>query len=211
MKRCWPPSSHDRSSVKNRPPGGFTGAPNILLGVVQLARGRASGFEQFGNTTQSFLSSLAPLIAFPLVGGALLLLGGGGLAALSDLFATFCALLAPPVISWELARLWGREGTWLRFATAFNWCQWAIPAVATILLVVLGALMTVGLPNRIAGVLALTGLLGYGLWLHWFLVRRGLSLPALRAAVFVLAVNLATGAIVVGPRLLSLVITPEQS
>ncbi|MCL2429516.1 MAG: hypothetical protein FWD12_09815 [Alphaproteobacteria bacterium] len=197
--------------MKNRPPRGFASAPNILLGVLLLARGRAEGFELFGNTTQAFLSSLAPLIAFPLVGGTLLLLGGGGLPALSDLFATFCALLAPPVISWELARLCGREGPWLRFATAFNWCQWAIPAVASILLVVLGALMAVGLPNRIAGALLLVGLLGYGLWLHWFLVRRGLSLSALRAALFVFAVNLGTGVLVVGPRLLSLIINPEQS
>ncbi|MBO0710470.1 MAG: hypothetical protein J2P47_04225 [Acetobacteraceae bacterium] len=210
IARFWPHSSRDRAAVKNGPPRGFAGAPNILLGVVLLARGRADGFDQFGNTTQAFLSSLAPLIAFPLVGSVLLLVGGSGLPALSDLFATFCALLAPPVISWELARLWGREGPWLRFATAFNWCQWAIPAVLSILLVILGALMELGLPNRIGGGLVLVGLLGYGLWLHWFLVRRGLSLSALRAALFVLAVNLGTGVLVVGPRLLSLVINAEQ-
>ena len=77
---------------------------------------------------------------FPLVGGALMLLGGGGLDALSDLLATLCALLAPPVLSFEVARLWGREAAWLRFATAFNWCQW-VPVFASLLLLVCLAML----------------------------------------------------------------------
>jgi hypothetical protein len=67
---------------------------NIVLGVLRLARGRADGFRQFGATREAFLASLAPLIAFPLVGGMLMLLGGGGLTALGDLLATLCALVA---------------------------------------------------------------------------------------------------------------------
>ena len=54
---------------------------SIALGVMRLARGRADGLQQFGATREAFLGSLAPLIAFPLVGGALMLMGGGGLAA----------------------------------------------------------------------------------------------------------------------------------
>ena len=38
----------------------------------------------------------------------------------------------------------------------------------------------------------LVGLVGYGLWLHWFLARHGLGLSGLRAVVMVLGVNLAT-------------------
>jgi hypothetical protein len=186
------------------------GVPNILLGVVRLATGRADGLAQFGNTTQAFLTSLAPLIAFPLVGTALLIANGGGLPALSDLLATLCALLAPPVLSWWLARLWRREALWLRFATAFNWCQWAIPVMASILLVVLGVLMAVGLPNRVAGLVAVLGLVSYGLWLHWFLARSGLGLSVSRAVLFVLFVNLATAALVVGPRVLMAVVSPDQ-
>jgi len=196
--------------MKGGPARGVGGAPNILLGVVRLATGRADGLAQFGNSTQAFLTSLAPLIAFPLVGTALLIANGGGLPALSDLLATLCALLAPPVLSWWLARLWRREALWLRFATAFNWCQWAIPVVASILLVVLGLLMAVGLPNRAAGMVAVLGLVSYGLWLHWFLARRGLQLSTARAVLFVLCVNLATAALVVGPRVLMTVISPDQ-
>ncbi|HEX3405465.1 MAG TPA: hypothetical protein VHT74_34585, partial [Acetobacteraceae bacterium] len=104
---------------------------SIVVGIMRLARGRADGMLQFGTTREAFLSSLAPLIAFPLVGGVLMLLGGGGFTALSDLFATLCALVAPPVLSFEVARLWGRQAAWLRFATAFNWCQWAIPVLGS--------------------------------------------------------------------------------
>ena len=171
---------------------------------MRLARGRVDGFSQFGATRESFLASLAPLIAFPLVGGVLMLLGGGGIGALSDLLATLCALMAPPVLSFEIARLWHRDAAWLRFATAFNWCQWAIPVLGSMLLLALGMLVALGLPRDTARGLALLGLVGYGLWLHWFIARHGLGLSRFRAAVLVLGVNLATVVIVVGPRLLAL-------
>ena len=108
-----------------------------------------------------------------------MLMGGGGIGALSDLLATLCALIAPPVLSFEIARLWHREAAWLRFATAFNWCQWAIPVLGSMLLLALGMLVAVGLPRNAARGLALLGLVGYGLWLHWFLARHGLGLVAL--------------------------------
>jgi hypothetical protein len=177
---------------------------SIVVGVMRLARGRADGFSQFGATRDSFLASLAPLMAFPLVGGVLLLMGGGGIGALSDLLATLCALVAPPVLSFEIARLWHREAAWLRFATAFNWCQWAIPVLGSILLLALGMLVAVGLPRTAARGLALLGLVGYGLWLHWFLARHGLGLSRSRAAILVLGINVATVLIVVVPRLLAL-------
>jgi len=176
----------------------------IVLGVARLARGRADGMRQFGETREAFLASLAPLVAFPLVGGILMLLSGGGLDALSDFLMTVCALLAPPVLSFEAARLWRREAAWLRFATAFNWCQWAIPVLGSLLLLVLGMLTAVGLPGPAARLLAVVGLASYGLWLHWFVARHGLGLSRTRAALLVFGVNLATVAIVVLPRILAL-------
>jgi hypothetical protein len=185
--------------------GGPRPAPgSILLGIFRLARGRADGMTQFGATREAFLASLAPLIAFPLVGGILMLLGGGGLAALSDLLGTLCALLAPPVLSFEVARLWRRQAAWLRFATAFNWCQWVIPFIGGLLLLVLGVMVNLGLPQSIARLIVLLGLVCYGLWLHWFLARHGLGLSWLRAALLVFGVNLATVVIVLGPRLLTM-------
>jgi hypothetical protein len=180
------------------------GTRNVLLGIARMASGRADGLDQFGGTTQAFLGSLAPLIAFPLVGGGLMFAEGEGLSAVAEMLATFCALLAPPVLSYWLARRWQREALWLRFATAFNWCQWAIPVVAAALLLLAGMLIRMGLSNGTAGALVVLGLGGYGLWLHWFVARQGLQLSGPRALLLVLLVNLGTAVLVAGPGLLAL-------
>jgi hypothetical protein len=177
---------------------------SIVIGIVRLARGRADGMQQFGATRDAFLASLAPLVAFPLVGGALMLLAGGGLTALSDLLATLCALIAPLVLSFEVARLWRRQQFWLRFATAFNWCQWVIPVVGSMLLLAFAVLAALGLPRAMARGGVVLALVTYGLWLHWFLARHGLGLSRLRALLMVLAVNFATVLLVVGPRVVTL-------
>jgi len=177
---------------------------SILFGIFRVATGRADGFAQFGDTREAFLGSLAPLIAFPLVGSLLMLSQGDGLGAVSDLLATFCAMLAPLALTYEAARLWGRGVLWLRFAVAFNWCQWAIPVLAMLLVVVAGMLLALGIPSDVALLLVVMALGGYGLWLHWFLARRGLGLSAGRAVLLVVAINLVTILLVVGPRLVAL-------
>jgi hypothetical protein len=181
------------------------GGGSVVLGIIRLARGRADGIRQFGATRDAFLASLAPLIALPLVGGVRMLLGGGGLGVLSDLLASLCALVAPPVLSFEIARLWGRQAAWLRFATAFNWCQWAIPLVGGMLVLVLGILAALGLPSVLTWNALLSGLAVYGLWLHWFLARHGLGLSPMRAGLMVFGVNSITVLIVLVPRMLALI------
>ena len=178
---------------------------SILLGVVRLARGRSDGLHQFGATPEAFLASLAPLLAFPLVGTVLMLLDGAVLAALQAFLSTLCALLVPPVLTYEVARLWGREAAWLRFATAFNWCQWLIPVVGAAILFALGMLTGLGLPRQFARAGFVLGVIAYGLWLHVFLARRGLGLSLPRAVALVLGVNLLTVVLVLGPRVLGLV------
>lgn len=177
---------------------------SVVLGIMLLARGRKEGLLQFSATREAFLASLAPLIAFPLVGGGLMILGGGGLDALADLLATLCALLAPPVLSFEVARFWKRQDAWLRFATAFNWCQWVIPIAFSILLLIFGTLSTLGLPPDAARAGILVGLVGYGLWLHCFIARHGLGVSWPRAAAMVIGVNLVTLLLVIVPRVLTL-------
>ena len=172
--------------------------------MVRVARGHADGIAQFAGTSQGFLASLAPLIAFPLVGTALMLMDGDGAPAITDLLATMAVLLAPPVLSFELARLWGRQALWLRFATAFNWCQWLLPMLAGALLLVLGTLLHAGLSDNAATGALVLGLGGYALWLHWFLARHGLALSRVRAALLVLGVNFGTALLVLAPRLLAL-------
>jgi hypothetical protein len=186
----------------------------ILLGIFRVATGHADGLAQFGDTPEAFLGSLAPLVAFPLVGALLMLGEGETLTALTDLLATLCALLAPAVLSYEVARFWGRAALWTRFAVAFNWCQWAIPALAVMLVVLVGILLTLGVPSNVGLLLVVAGLGGYGLWLHWFLARHGLGLSVARAVVLVAGINLATILLVLGPRLLALALggtLPEGS
>ncbi len=178
------------------------GAPNILVGIMRVAFGRADGLARFSATRQAFLASLAPLIAFPLVGGALMMVQGAGRAGAAQFLATLCALLAPPVLSFEVARLWGRGATWLRFATALNWCQWAIPAVAAVALSVIPPLLIGPLSDR-AALAATLGAIGcYALWLHWFVARHGLGVSRLRGVALVLMVNLGTAVLVLGPAFL---------
>jgi len=184
---------------------------NIVLGMLLLARGKAAGLDQFGYTVPAFLASLAPLIAVPVVGYLLLAVqggeparAGGELGALAELLGTICALLAPAVLSFELAQLWRRQALWLRYATALNWSQWVIPLLASVLLLVGYPVLAAALPDRLA--LGLVGIAigGYALWLHWFIARHGLSLSPRRAVVLVVVVNVVTGVLVLGPRLLTL-------
>lgn len=187
---------------------GRPGGANILLAMARVARGRADGMPLFPGTTQGFLASLAPLVGFPVALAILMLMGGGGLRAIASLLGTLCALLVPPVVSFELARLWRRQASWLRFATAFNWCQWVVLLVGMIVMMFVMTLASAGgaaAPglNRAADA-GIVIIVGYGLWLHWFLGRHGLQVSRLRAAVLVVCVNLGTALVVIGPRLLLL-------
>ncbi len=176
---------------------------SVVVGIMRIARGRADGIGFFGSSAQSYLSSLAPLIAFPLVGAVLAMFSDGPRRALTDLAMMLCALLTPAVVSYELARLWKREDAWARFATAFNWCEWILPVLACLLLVPLSLGIGLGLNENAAGGV-LVGCLGlYGLWLHWFLARTALALSGFRAVVLVVVVNFGTVLAVMGPRFLA--------
>jgi hypothetical protein len=177
---------------------------SVVLGVLLVARGRVDGIGHFGGTSQAFLSSLAPLLAFPLVGTLLGLATDGALRSISDFVMYLCALLTPAVLSYELARWWGRGEMWLRFATAFNWCEWILPVVGCILMVPVSLAMSAGLDSQTASMILLGGLAAYGLWLHWFLARHALSLSRLKALLLVFIVNVATVLVVAGPRFIAM-------
>jgi hypothetical protein len=175
---------------------------SILLGILRVARGRADGVSCFGSSTQAFLSSLAPLMAFPLVGAALGVFTEGPRRALTGLAMTLCALLTPAVVSYELARLWDRGDAWARFATAFNWCEWILPVLACLIMVPLSVAIGAGMSETAASRVLVICLGGYGLWLHWFLARKALTLSRIRAVILVVLVNLGTALVVMGPRIL---------
>lgn len=172
-------------------------------GVVRIARFEASGLASFDATPQGLLNALTPWLGFALVAAFLLLIYGEPVHALSDLLASVVALLAPPVFSHLLARFWGREERWLRYAVAVAWCQWVMPPALLAALTGSFMLIASGVPDSVAEPLAMAALLGYALALNVFLASRALDLSVWRAAGAVVLVNLATGALVLGPTLIA--------
>ena len=170
-----------------------------LLGIFDVARGRADGLRHFGNTPQAVVGALTPLLAFMLVGGMVALLGGR-LDAVSALVAVAVALLGPMVLSFEVARRWGRAPRWPLFAVAYCWCQWATPMAMAGVLVIVSLLMAAGLDGDTAMAIGMFALFGYGLWLHWFLARHALALTAWRAAALVVMVNVSTMVLILIPQ-----------
>lgn len=176
---------------------------NVLLGLLRISRGRADGVGCFGATPQAFLASLAPLIAFPLVAAGMGIFTEGPRRALTGFAMAICAMLTPAVISYELARIWKRGEAWLRFATAFNWCEWILPAIAFLTMLPLSAAIGAGMSATVASTVLIICLIVYGLWLHWFLARKALGLSGYRAILLVLLVNFGTAIVVLGPNLLA--------
>nr|WP_294527234.1 hypothetical protein [uncultured Rhodopila sp.] len=176
---------------------------SVLVGIWRIARGRADGVGCFGATPRAFLFSLAPLLAFPTVGAVLAVFSDGPRRALTGLGMTLCALLLPPVLSFELARFWNRPDAWLRFATAFNWCQWILLALACLGMVAMSLAIDAGVDESSANQAMLIGLGCYGIWMQWFLASKALSLPAARAMLFVILVNVGTFLVVAVPMALA--------
>lgn len=170
--------------------------------MALLARGRAEGLNCFGDSVKAFLGSLIPGLGF--MAGAVIegLAEGRGAASFTDVLSPFCALLAPPVIAYDMARLWGREAFWYRYAVIFNWTRWLLIVLLLVMFMVLSLGGASGLIGRGGVRLVVIGLAVYALWLNWFIARHALALTGGRAALLVLGVNLGTLLLVAGPRLL---------
>ncbi len=177
----------------------MTERPNPALGIVRVAIGRAEGLREFGRTVPSFLSSLAPLLAFPLAGALIELFRGGVMVALATVAISLILQLAPAVISHALAVRWKREEQWLHYATAYNWCFWVLPIVLAGLMVAFGIAIGAGLPDWLAANGVIGGLGLYSFWLHWFIARHALELPRWKAGVLVVVINAAALLLVLGP------------
>lgn len=171
-----------------------------------MARGRGDGMAEFPATVDGFLVSLTPLLGFALVGGAAAVAGQDAMAGLAWLLFSLVGLLSPAVLSHAIARLWGREEDWLRYATAYNWVQCALPLAGIPMLLAISVMTGVGLPAGVAAEVGLLGLFGYLMWLSWVIARAGLDLSRGRAARFVLIVTLGTYAVASVPGWVSLAV-----
>ena len=167
-----------------------------------MARGRPEGLNCFGDTPRAFFASLAPGFAFMAASLAEGLSQGRGLATFPDLLPPLCALLAPPVLSYEIARFWGREAFWHRYIVAYDWSRWLLLCLVLVAFVCVSAARVSGLMGTGGFRVSVIAIALYALWLNWFTARHGLALSGGRAALLVFAVNLGTVLLVIGPGLL---------
>lgn len=164
----------------------------IMRGLVRLARGDAGFIKEFSSSVEGFSASLAPLIAFPLVGACLSALSGDWRNGLLGFLSRLCATLALPVLTHEFARLFGRTPLWLRAATALNWSFWLV-LPAMLVGAVLGAILTAAGLAMLHAELAALALVGlYLLWNRWFVLRVGLDLSVWRAVLVLICSALVT-------------------
>lgn len=158
-----------------------------VLGMLLVTRGRREGLACFGNDNQAVIEAIAPWVAMWL---GILLLGlvlHRGTAMLPLMGLTACSLLAPPVLTEALSRLWQRRELWPRFAAASLWCEWLMLPVYALSLLVAAILTEAGAPTAVASGIFVLLVLGYWVWLHWFIARHGLRLGRGRAGVLVAA------------------------
>jgi hypothetical protein len=184
-------------------------SPVPALGVARLARFRADGLASFDATRQGLLNALAPWLGFAVVGAVLGLAGGSAQAALGGLLSCLVGLMAPLVLSESLARMWGAAAGWLRYSVAFMWCQWIMLPAVLVAMLGAGALVALGLPGAAAELLAGLALLCYALALNLFVARRALLLSLPRALMLVVAVNLGTALLALGPTVLAGLLNEE--
>jgi hypothetical protein len=175
---------------------------SVIRGIYRLARLRPEGFAEFEGTRQGFLNSLAPPLGLMLVACALLAVQYGVLGGLQMMLMFVVALLGPLVVGEAVATRMGRGEHWLRYVTAFNWCQWAIPVVGLLAVLGAGMMAVAGAPEGFVRQVLRVAILGYVLVLYVFLARHGLGLGWGAALAFVVAMHLGGGLLLVVPDLL---------
>ncbi|MDE8349195.1 MAG: hypothetical protein POG74_06860 [Acidocella sp.] len=176
----------------------------VLHGLFLLVRGKTAGLADFANTNNALTASLAPLIAFPLVGAFLVAMRGDVNDALVSFIAQLCVALAPSLLIYEFARIWRAEADWMRTASALNWSFWvALPLLLAGALLA-SVLVTLGTSEIVAEAIVIGLVGGYLMWLHWFIVRKGLNIGVWQAILLVFVTNMVLGLLVVGPDLINL-------
>ena len=166
---------------------------STIAALLRVARGDRTGVALFGHTPNAFFASFVPLAALPTAVCVINLVHGEIAHAVKDLLTAVCVLLLPPIVSHAFAHRWQRDDSWMRFSVAYNWCQFALSALCMALLLAAGVVFGAAgeQPDNAAVVAAVAVLclvlVGYGIWLHWFIARTGLGVSGGRAAFLVFA------------------------
>lgn len=172
---------------------------NIVRGLLRLAIGDAKGIREFSNTPAAFSASIAPLLAFPLVGSVIIGIHGHWLLAAAMLLSRFCGVLLQPVIVEFSAGLTRRRETWLITSTMLNWSIWLVFPLILIGVLVSGGLLTAGVPQTAAAGIIIGLIVLYMLWLQWFILRSGLQTGIWQALAILVAMNVAIAAVYIMP------------
>lgn len=175
---------------------------NVLKGVILLAQGKARGMAEFGGSTDAFLASLAPLIAFPLVLAVVAGLQGQPEAACISFLSLVTVSLAIAVVTQGFAAWTGREALWVRTATALNWSFWFVFPLMLAADTIRSLLVSAGMPQLVAFDVLMLGLCLYLFWYNWFIIRAGLQVKALAALGIAVVMNVAVFLLLVGPGLI---------
>jgi hypothetical protein len=179
---------------------------NVLKGVFLLARGRAAGLEEFGNSTNALAAAAAPLVAFPLVGSVLLAVNGDPKVAVLAFISRMCVVMALALVTYEFAHRLRHDETWLRTATALYWILVPLLLIAG----VCGALLVSAGLNEMLAEKIMIGVMGaYMLWYHWFTVRNGLRLGIWAAVALVVITNIVVGLLALGPDLIDMAMSGQ--
>lgn len=172
-------------------------AARILRGVIQLGRGDARGIDSFHNTAEALLSAIAPNAALFLVLALSPLVQGYNATEVTKILILVSALLLRLVVSQLLATFWKRDDVWLRYATAQLWAAW-LPMVLSLIVLSFAQIVAPGIvKSRPALGVIMISIEIYEFWLAWFIARHGLRIGGGKAALLVIAINLAVAALYV--------------
>jgi hypothetical protein len=180
-----------------RRPGTGRVRPNgrVAWGLLLIGLGRPAGFAQFGASSEAFLASLAPLLAFLIVMSCVVGWPNHPLRGVEYFLTVLCTLLAPAVIADLFCRLWNRRQNWALYANVLNCGLWLMMAVLVVMLPLASLTVTFGLSPNDAAILLLVAFTIYLLWFHWFTARHALNLSRGRALLVMFAVVFGTALI----------------
>ena len=165
-----------------------------LLGTLILARGDARGLANFDASLGGFWRSYrAAVICYPLFLALALSRAHNptGRIGVVETIGYVVSWTAFPLVMLTLCRRFDRDGHFLGFMTAYNWCQ--VPQI--VLFSAIAAVQAVGLvgegPAAVIGLVAAVAVLVY----EWFVARVALDVSVL-VAIMVVVVDVSLAAII---------------
>jgi hypothetical protein len=183
--------------------------PRPGLGLIRLAVFNPKYLDCFGAGRESFLASLAPLVALPIVAGALTCLGGKVTEGVSFALSSICSVLAPPVIADLFCTLWNRGPQWARFSTVMNWAHWLFIGQTILMLGFAEAVAQSGM--EFFGTIILIGFVAYLFAINLFIARTALAISMGRAIVLILVTGIGTAVLTLGPNFSALEKAAEKA